>query len=26
VISAEGYKTKEIPVTASRTYNVSLEK
>jgi len=26
VISAEGYKTKEIPITKSRVYNVSLEK
>ena len=26
VISAEGYNTKEIPVTKSRVYNVSLEK
>jgi tetratricopeptide (TPR) repeat protein len=26
VISAEGYKTKEIPITKSRIYNISLEK
>ena len=26
VISADGYKTKEIPITKSRVYNVSLEK
>ncbi len=26
IISAEGYKSKEIPITASRVYNVSLEK
>ena len=26
VVSAEGYNTKEVPITKTRVYNVSLEK